>query len=197
MWVVFRYALAGFREAARDRHELALENIALRHQIEVLTRTWCQPPLRPGDRLLWSWLSRTWPDWRLHVMIVQPDTVVRWHRTAWRCYWTWKSRGAKRGRPCIEAEVAELIRRMTRENPRWGHMRVLGELPKLGYSVSVQTVRRYRKDVPRDPASSWQTFLKNHRPQIWASDFSPCIRWDFRCCTSSSSSRTSAGPCCT
>ena len=67
--------------------------------------------------------------------------------------------------------MAALIRRMTRENPRWGHMRVLGELRKLGYSVSVQTVRRYRKDVTRDPASSWQTFLTNYRPQIWASDF--------------------------
>ena len=105
MWLVFRYALAGFRAAARDRRELALENIALRHQIEVLTRSRCRPPLRPGDRLLWSWLSRTWPDWRHHVMIVQPDTVVRWHRTAWRRYWTWKSRGAKRGRPRVEAEV--------------------------------------------------------------------------------------------
>ena len=75
MWLVFRYALAGFRAAARDRRELALENIALRHQIEILTRSRCRPPLRPGDRLLWSWLSRTWPDWRHHVMIVQPDTV--------------------------------------------------------------------------------------------------------------------------
>ena len=60
---------------------------------------------------------------------------------------------------------------MTRENPRWGHMRVLGELRKLGFHVSLQTVRRYRKDVPRDPLSSWRTFLANHRPEIWASDF--------------------------
>ena len=64
-----------------------------------------------------------------------------------------------------------MIRRMTREHPRWGHMRVLGELRKLGYRVSVQTVRRYRKDVPRDPSSSWGTFLESHRPQIWAADF--------------------------
>ena len=104
-------------------------------------------------------------------MIVQPDTVVHWHRTAWRRYWRWKSRGGKRGRPRIEAELAALIRRMTRENPRWRHMRVLGELQKLGYRVSLQTVRRYRQDVPRDPASSWRTFLENHRPQIWAADF--------------------------
>ena len=102
---------------------------------------------------------------------MQPDTVVRWHRIAWRRYWTWKSRGGRRGRPPIDPELAGLIRRMTRENPRWGHMRVLGELRKFGYSVSLQTVRRYRSDVPRDPSSSWRTFLTNHRPGIWASDF--------------------------
>ena len=94
--------------------------VALRHQVEVLTRNQRRPDLRPADRLLWSWLSRTWPDWRRHVVIVQPDTVVRWHRTAWRRYWRWKSRGGKRGRPRIEAELAALIRRMSRENPRGG-----------------------------------------------------------------------------
>ena len=171
MLLVRRYVLVALTAATRDRRALALENIASRHQVEVLTRSPRRPDLRPADRLLWSWLSRTWPDWRRHVVIVQPDTVVRWHRTAWRRYWRWTSRGGKRGRPRIEAELAALIRRMSRENPRWGHMRVLGELRTLGYRVSLQTVRRYRQDVPRDPASSWRTFLENHRPQIWAADF--------------------------
>ena len=171
MLLVFRYALAALGAAARERRELALENIALRHQIEVLTRSRHRPQIRQADRLLWSSLFRVWPSWRRHVVIVQPDTVVRWHLTAWRRYWTWKSRGRKRGRPRIEPELAELIRRMTRENPRWGHMRVLGELRKLGFRVSLQTVRRYRKDIPRDPLSSWRTFLANHRPEILASDF--------------------------
>jgi transposase InsO family protein len=71
----------------------------------------------------------------------------------------------------IEPELADLIRRMTQENPRWGHMRVLGELRKLGYTLSLQTVRRYRRDVPWSPSPSWRTFLANHRPQIWACDF--------------------------
>ena len=171
MLLVLRYAVTALRAAARERRELALENVALRHQIEVLTRSRPRPHVCPADRLLWSSLIRLLPGWRRHLVIVQPDTVVRWHRTAWRRYWTWKSRGSKRGRPRIEPQLAELIRRMTRENPRWGHMRVLGELRKLGFTVSLQTVRRYRKDVPRDPSSSWRTFLSNHRPQIWASDF--------------------------
>ena len=120
MWLVFRYALAAVRAVARERRELSLENIALRHQIEVLTRNRRRPQLQPADRLLWSSLSRMWPSWRRHIVIVQPDTVVRWHRTVWRRYWRWKSRGGRRGRPRIEPELAELIRRMTQENPRWG-----------------------------------------------------------------------------
>ena len=103
--------------------------------------------------------------------MVQPATVVRWHRTAWSKYWRWKSRGAKPGRPRIDTELIELIRQMTRENPRWGHMRVFGELRKLGFHVSLQTVRRYGRDCPRDPSSGWRSFLENHRSEIWASDF--------------------------
>ena len=171
MLLVLRYTLAALRAVVRERRELALENIALRHQVEVLARGRPRPHVCPADRLLWSSLFRLWPSWRRHLVIVQPDTVVRWHRIAWRRYWTWKSRGGRRGRPPIDPELAGLIRRMTRENPRWGHMRVLGELRKFGYSVSLQTVRRYRSDVPRDPSSSWRTFLTNHRPGIWASDF--------------------------
>ena len=115
MWLVFRYALAAVRAAVRERRELALENVALRHQVEVLTWSRRRPQVRPADRLLWSSLSRVWSSWRRHVVIVQPDTVVRWHRTAWRRYWRWKSRSGKRGRPRIGPELAELIRRMTRE----------------------------------------------------------------------------------
>ena len=159
MLLVVRYVLQFWGTVALDRRNLMLENIALRHQVEVPTRTRRRPALQPADRLLWSSLARVWPSWRQHVVIVQPDTVVRWHRTAWRRYWTWRSRGRRPGRPRIDAEVATLIRRMTTDNPRWGHIRVLGELRKLGIDVSLQTVWRYRKDVPRDPSSSWRTFL--------------------------------------
>ena len=118
MLLVVRYVLRFWGTVAKKRRDLVLENIALRHQLEVLTRTRRQPPLQPGDRLLWSSLSRVWPDWRQHIVIVQPDTVVRWHRTAWRRYWRWRSRGPGRGRPRIDAEVAAEIQRMTKENPR-------------------------------------------------------------------------------
>lgn len=171
MLLLMKYLLVMLRSSVRERGDVVLENIALRHQLEVLSRTQKRPQLRPADRLRWSSLSRIWSAWRRHVVIVQPDTVVGWHRTAWRYYWRWRSRGPVAGRPRIDTQVAVLIRQMTREHPRWGHMRVLGELRKLGFRVGLQTVRRYRKDAPRDPGSSWRTFLTNHRPEIGASDF--------------------------
>ena len=149
-----------------------LENLALRHQLEALTRNRSRPGLRPADRLLWGWLSRLWSQWRSHIAIVQPETVVRWHCSASRRYRLWRSGGGRRpARPRIERELQALVRRMTRENPRWGHLRVLRELRQLGFQISLQTVRRYRGEVPRPSSQSWRTSLSNHGPQLWASNF--------------------------
>ncbi len=97
--------------------------------------------------------------------------VVRWQRSAWRRYWTRKSKRGP-GRPRLPKEVRDLIQRLARENPRWGSIRIQGELRKLGYHVSSRSVRRYRK-VPtrRPPSQSWRTFLSNHAPHLWAADF--------------------------
>lgn len=171
MILCLRLVFASALRALGSRRDLALENLALRHQLAVLARPSRRLQLRPADRLLWSWLVRHWPHWRSAIMFVQPDTVVRWHRTAWRRYWTWKSRRAP-GRPRIAMEVRDLIRRLARENPRWGSVRIQGELRKLGYHVSARSVRRYRREVKRHPPSqSWRTFLRNHAPHIWAADF--------------------------
>ena len=97
--------------------------------------------------------------------------MVRWHRTAWRRYWTWRSRGRRPGRPRISAELQALIQQIARENPRWGAPRIVGELQALGEDVSVRTVRRYRHAAGRRPPSQrWRTFLRNHAPHIWATD---------------------------
>jgi len=161
------------RNTLRSRHDLLLENFALRQQFAVLSRQSRRPRLRPGDRFFWSWLSRLWSCWRSVVGLVQPETVICWQRMAWRRYWTWKSRrGRTPGRPPVPREVQELIRRLGRENPRWGSMRILGELRKLGYHLSLHTVRRYRQTpIPRPPSQSWRTFLRNHAPHICAADF--------------------------
>ena len=113
-----------------------------------------------------------WPGWRSTLVMVQPETVIRWHRTAWRGYWTWKSRARHPGRPRISKELQGIIARIATENPRRGAVRIQGELLALGYEVSAETVRCYRRRALRRPSSqSWRTFLANHRPQLWAADF--------------------------
>ena len=97
----------------RSRASLAAENLALRHQLGVLSRSAKRPRLRPRDRVLWVWLSRLCRDWRSWLVIVQPETVVRWHRQGFREYWAWKSHGQRRGRPSIDPAVRNLIRNMS------------------------------------------------------------------------------------
>ena len=145
MWFSFRLFLTAIRLLPRARGDLLLENLALRHQLAVYARSRRRPPLRDTDRRFWSTLARSWAGWRDTLAVVQPDTVVRWHRTAWRRYWTWKSRRRGPGRSRISAEVQALIRRMARENPRWGTVRIVGELQALGIDVSASTVRSYRR----------------------------------------------------
>ncbi len=155
------------RSALRSKHDLMLENLALRQQLAVLTGQRARTPTKPADRRFWSWRSRYWPGWRSTPVMVQPETVIRWHRTAWRGYWTWKRRARHPGRPRISKELQGLIARIATENPRWGAVRIEGELLALGYEVSAETVRCYRRRAQRRPPSrSWRIFLANHRPQL-------------------------------
>ena len=133
MILYLRLIFASARSALRSRRDLALENLALRHQLAVFARSARRPRLRPEDRLLLSWLARHWPGWRSALVLLQPDTVVRWRRTAWRRYWTRKSRRAS-GRPRIPREVRELIQRIARENPALGQRPYSGRTPQARLS---------------------------------------------------------------
>ncbi len=171
MRLYVRLLIGLLRRLVRERRDLLIENLVLRQQLAVYARQPRRARLRNEDRLFWSMVARSWSPWRLRLCLVQPDTVVRWHRTAWRRYWTWKSRRRGPGRPRIDRELRELIMRLARENPRWGSVRIVGELRALGFSVSARTVRRYRDQARRGPPSqSWRTFLRNHAPHIWAVD---------------------------
>jgi hypothetical protein len=120
----------------RSRTALGLENLALRHQIAVLQRSARKRlKLTSGDRLFWICLSRIRSDWGSALAIVKPETVVAWHRAGFRLFWTWKVRRGQPGRPPISREVRDLIRKMCRENPRWGAPRIHGELLKLGIDI--------------------------------------------------------------
>lgn len=108
------------RTLLRDRAELAAENLALPQQFAIQEPCSKRPRLRKRDRIFWAWLFRFWSNWRSVLVIVQPQTVVRWHQQGFRLYWRWKSRSGKVGRPKIDAKILKLIRRMCRENPTWG-----------------------------------------------------------------------------
>jgi len=157
--------------AFRSRQALILENAALRHQIEVLQRHSARPALRWLDRAFWDILSCLWPGWRKSLYIVQPETVIRWHRQGFRLYWKWRSRPRWPGRPSVPREVRELIRQMSRANPLWGAPRIHGELLKLGIEISQASVSKYMVKPKRLPSQSWRIFLTNHAKDIVSIDF--------------------------
>jgi hypothetical protein len=163
--------LGAVRATARSHGALVAENLLLRQQLAVLTRpTRQQRRLRPRDKLFWVLVRVLWRDWRRHLVVVQPETVIHWHRQAWRLCWRWRSR-TRRGRPRVRADVQELIVTIARDNPLWGSERIRGELLKLGIIVSKRSIQRYRRRTPgRPPSQTWRTFLANHAHAIWAAD---------------------------
>jgi putative transposase len=162
--------LGTLRSAIRTHRELALENLALRQQLAVCKARQPRPRLTEIDRLFWVLLSRLWTGWRHSLLVVRPETVIGWQRRGFGRYWAWKSR-RRSGRPAVDAEVRNLIRRMSRANPLWGAPRIHGELLKLGITVSQATVSKYMARPRRPPSQAWRTFLKNHASELIALDF--------------------------
>ena len=147
-------ALLGALFAALARPgELVLENIVLRQQVAVLLRRTPHPRLRPGDRRFWLLLRLLWSRWAEVLVLVRPETVVRWHRAGFRWWWRWKSAPGV-GRPPEEARLCALIVKLAIDNPTWGAPRIHGELLKLGFAVAQSTVSKYlpRKRRPPDEA---------------------------------------------
>ena len=133
---------------------LAFENLALRQQVAVSIQSAKRPRLRTRDRVFWVLLSRSWPNWRSALAIVQPETVIRWHQQGFKLYWRWKSRRKKPGRPPIEREIRDLIRRMSRENPTWGAPRILSEVHLLGYACAPAAAHPRFRTYPFNPIST-------------------------------------------
>ena len=158
--------------AFRSRAALQVEILALRHQIGVLRRSAKKrPKLTVADRVFWAWLSAVWADWRSALVIVKPETVITWHRKAFRLFWTWKVRHGRTGRPAVSREVRDLIRTMSRENPLWGAPRIHGELLKLGIDIGETSVSKYMVRHGKPPTQTWRTFLDNHIRQLVSVDF--------------------------
>jgi putative transposase len=151
--------------------QLALENLALRQQLAVYKRLAHRPKLRPADRMFWAGLARVWTGWRQALVIVSPDTVLRWQRRRFRDYWVRLSRRPAGGRPRLNGEIAELVRKMAAANPLWGAPRIHGELLKLGIEISERTVSRLMPKRRTQPSQTWRTFLANHVRDLVSIDF--------------------------
>ena len=152
------------------RH-LALENLALRQQLAVYKQTFRRPKRHPSDRFFWMCLSRVWAEWRQALIIVTPDTVLRWHRRRFRKHWAKLSGRPTVGRPPVNAEIIALVRNMAGTNPLWGAPRIHGELLKLGIDVSERTVFRLISRRRPPPSQTWRTFLTNHVRDLVSIDF--------------------------
>ena len=162
------------RSLVRTTGDLALENLALRHQICVLRRALGERSVRFGnwDRALWMVLARRWAGWRSALAIVQPATVIRWHREGFKRFWRRKSGvGRCGGRPALDRELVELIQRMSRANVTWGAPRIRNELAKLGIEVALSSVAKYMVRERKPPSSTWRAFLDNHVKDLVAIDF--------------------------
>jgi transposase InsO family protein len=173
MLAVVEAIVGAFFAAFRPRVSLVAENLLLRQQLAILSRTSPRPRLRPIDRAFWVTVSRLWSRWADTLAIVRPATVIEWHRRGFALWWAWKSRPM--GRPPLAPELVSLIERMARENPLWSRRRIAGELAKLGHSVDKDTVAKYMpkptRQPRRPPSQTWKTFLRNHLAGTIAIDF--------------------------
>jgi len=149
--------------------------LPVRQQLAVFKRKQPRPKLDRLDRLFWIVLRRLWEVWSEALIIVKPETVVSWHRAGFRRFWRWRSQRRRPGRPQVNAQIRQLIRRMKAENPTWGAPRIHGEVIQLGCEISEPTVSRYLHNLNgcRDEgrAKRWLAFLNNHREVIAAFDF--------------------------
>src|SRR6267378_8664047 len=155
----------------RTRARLEAEIVMLRHQLNVLRRRVpSKPRLTVADRLIFVWLYRLFPSVLSALSVIEPETVIRWHRMGFRLYWRWKSR-SRGGRPQIPGEIRRLIREKSLANRLWGAPRIHGELLKLGIEVAQSTVAKYMAKRGRGRSQTWKTFLHNHAAGIAAMDF--------------------------
>ena len=161
-----------------SRRSIQAENLLLRRQLALFKEREVTPRrIDAATRLSLAWLSRLC-DWRSCVIVVRPETIVRWHRAGWRLFWRYKSRP---GRPPIPLELRQLIRRMASENPLWGEERIANELlVKLGICVSPRKYMPVRPPGHPRGDQRWSTFLRNHAAAILACDFFVAVTATFR-----------------
>ena len=164
----------------KSQCRLEAENLFLRHQLNIALRR-APPRLQfcGSDCALLIWMTKLWPSLLGAVQVVQPETILRWHRAGFKVFWRWKSKN-RAGRPKIDRGLRDLIQRMSKENPLWGASRIHGELLMLGFEVAKSTVSKYMVRVRNPPSQTWKTFLRNHAQAIAAIDMCvvPTVSFD-------------------
>ena len=157
---------------------LVLENVALRKQLALLNSRIPKIRTKPIERWYFILFSKLFSKWQDIIVIVQPKTVLAWHKNFIWAFWKWISRTKPSGRPATDKEMISLIHRMAKENPLWTARKICNELDALGFDVSLNTVRKYLPRKKRAPSPSWKSFLSSHFGEICAMDFFtvPCIR---------------------
>ncbi len=170
-------------DLVRSKPALVVENALLRQQLIILRRSVKRPRCTSTDRALLVLLAGRLPAWRQALLIIQPDTLLRWHRQLFSAFWRRKSRATPPAhRPPLAPETIALIRELAAANRTWGAERIRGELLKLNLPVAKSTIQRYVRDArpPRRAGQTWATFLRNHAGDIWACDFLPVTDLLFR-----------------
>ncbi len=166
--------LGTLTDLARSKSQLVVENALLRQQLIILRRQVKRPACTKTDRMLLILLARIVQSWKQALVIVQPETLLRWHRQGFKLYWKYKSRAIS-ATPKISTETVALIKEMARDNRLWGAERIRGELLKLDLHVCKRTIQKYMRQIrtTRPRGQTWTTFLHTHAQQIWACDFLP------------------------
>src|SRR5438874_3715439 len=174
LYLAVRALLGALLRSRRGLHVKDIELLVLRHELEILRRQVVRPKLAAADRALLAAAACHLPRSSRSVRLVTPRTLLRWHQALVRR--KWRQAAGQRGRPRLPAEVRELVLRLARENPRWGHRRICGELAKLGFRVSPTSIRRLLGEAKLEPAPrrsgpSWHEFLHAQAATIVACDF--------------------------
>jgi len=155
------------------RAQIAFQLHSQQQQIKVYKTEFPRPRFKPHEKIYWIMMRKLCQNWKSSLHIVRPETVIRWHRNRFRIFWAKLSCRKTAGRSPITAELQNLIYRLSQDNSDWGKQRIRDELRLLGYSVSPQTIQKYRYRpgiFPQQGSQSWSTFLKNHLPDIMAAD---------------------------
>ncbi len=160
-------------DISKSKVELITENALLRKQLIILNRQVKKPSFTPIDRFFLMVLASKLKNWKLALLILKPDTLLRWHRQGFRLFWKLKSKPPKNRQPKISQETIDLIKEMAANNPLWGAERLRGELMKLNIKVAKRTIQRYMRQARHTHPSNqnWTTFLKNHSKDVWSCDF--------------------------